>query len=47
MLYHGSKQTEPKKIYDSEEGFNMLYSREGMWGKACYFAQKASYSHDY
>eukprot|EP00347_Sterkiella_histriomuscorum_P016753 403351985 len=26
MLYHGTRQTAPAKIYDSEEGFNMLFS---------------------
>jgi hypothetical protein len=47
MLYHGTKLTPPEKVYDGEEGFDMLYSSTGMWGKACYFAEKASYSHDY
>ncbi|CDW73869.1 poly adp-ribose polymerase member 14-like protein [Stylonychia lemnae] len=47
MLYHGTRSTTPVTIYDSEEGFNMLYSSGGMWGQACYFAEKASYSHDY
>ncbi|CDW86806.1 poly adp-ribose polymerase member 14-like protein [Stylonychia lemnae] len=46
MLYHGTRATPPIAIYDSEEGFNMLYSSGGMWGQACYFAEKASYSHN-
>ncbi|CDW84031.1 UNKNOWN [Stylonychia lemnae] len=47
MLYHGTGQNSPKLIYDGEEGFDMRYSNEGMWGKANYFAQNASYSHGY
>ncbi len=31
----------------SEEGFNLNYSNEGMWGKANYFAFNSSYSNDY
>ena len=33
MLYHGTRGTDPKYIYDGEEGFNMLFSSGGMWGK--------------
>ncbi|CDW78777.1 poly adp-ribose polymerase member 14-like protein [Stylonychia lemnae] len=44
MLYHGSGKTDPKLIYDGEEGFDMRFSNTGMWGQACYFAQNASYS---
>ena len=47
MLYYGTNRTNPKYIYESEEGFSMHFSRGGMWGQACYFAEKASYSHDY
>eukprot|EP00347_Sterkiella_histriomuscorum_P016158 403354258 len=47
MLYHGTKQTPPEKIYDSEEGFNMQFSSGGMWGKAIYFSQNSSYSNNY
>eukprot|EP00347_Sterkiella_histriomuscorum_P003822 403362807 len=47
MLYHGTRKTKPSNIYDSEEGFNMLFSSGGMWGQAIYFAQNSSYSNDY
>eukprot|EP00347_Sterkiella_histriomuscorum_P006231 403353563 len=47
MLYHGTRGTAPKSIYDSEEGFNMLFSSGGMWGQAIYFAQNSSYSDGY
>eukprot|EP00347_Sterkiella_histriomuscorum_P004024 403362037 len=47
MLYHGTRAAEPKKVFDGEQGFNMLFSSKGMWGQAIYFAQNSSYSHDY
>ncbi len=48
FLYHGSSQTDPKLIYESEEGFDMRYANEnGYWGSAVYFAQDSSYSNAY
>ena len=46
-LFHGSRMRRAHYIYDSEEGFDMRYSSEGMWGQANYFAEKASYSNSY
>ena len=46
-LFHGTRGTDPKEIYDSEEGFDMRFSASGMWGQANYFASDASYSHLY
>ena len=46
-LFHGSRKCRAHIIYDSEEGFDMRYSSQGMWGKANYFAEKASYSNSY
>jgi hypothetical protein len=43
-LFHGTSKTDPKSIYESEEGFNINYSNAGLWGKANYFAFKSSYS---
>lgn len=37
-LYHGTSETPPRTVFMSEEGFNMNYSRDGMWGRANYFA---------
>ena len=31
----------------SEEGFNIVYSNDGMWGRAIYFAVNSSYSNAY
>ena len=46
-LFHGTRNTNPKEIYDSEEGFDMRFCTSGMWGLANYFAVNASYSHSY
>ena len=46
-LFHGSRMCSAHYIYDSEEGFDMRYSSQGMWGQANYFAEKASYSNPY
>ncbi len=46
-LFHGTRGTPPTIIYMSEEGFNLNYSNEGMWGKANYFAYNSKYSNDY
>lgn len=47
-LFHGTSNTLPEKIYaDEEEGFDMRFSRSGMWGQGNYFAEKASYSDNY
>ena len=45
-LWHGSK-TNAEDIYDSEEGFDVRFSSQGMWGRATYFAADASYSVKY
>ena len=31
-LFHGTRKTMPRDIYESEEGFDMRFSAEGMWG---------------
>ena len=46
-LFHGSRTTDPKEIYRSEQGFDFRYSSHGMWGTGSYFAVKASYSNHY
>jgi hypothetical protein len=47
MLYHGTSKTQPERIYQQKEGFDMRYSPGGMWGLANYFAVNASYSDAY
>ena len=48
LLWHGTRATPPATIYEGQEGFDKRFASEyGMWGSACYFAVKASYSHNY
>lgn len=47
MLYHGTSGTPPETIFKSEEGFDMTFAKEGMWGIANYFAKNSSYSNKY
>lgn len=47
LLFHGTRQTPPEKIYKSEKGFDFRFARQGLWGEGTYFAVNASYSHDY
>ena len=46
-LFHGSRKVSADVIVHSEEGFDMRFSSEGMWGQANYFAMKARYSDTY
>jgi len=46
-LFHGSSSTSPEEIYKSEEGFDMRFSHQGMWGQGNYFAESAQYSNSY
>ena len=46
-LFHGTRDNDTMRIYDSEEGFDMRFSADGMWGQANYFAVNASYSDRY
>ena len=43
-LFHGTKTTHPRSIYEHRVGFSMDYSNVGMWGKGLYFAVNSSYS---
>lgn len=48
LLYHGTRQNSPNKIYgDMEESFNINYSNMGNYGKGIYFAKNSNYSHTY
>jgi len=47
MLFHGSRGTDPRDIYNGEDGFDMRFSASGMWGQGVYFAENASYSNGY
>lgn len=45
-LFHGTRLTNPDVIWQSEDGFDMRHSADGMWGRGTYFASEASYSHE-
>lgn len=47
MLFHGSRTTDPKDIYNGDSSFDMRFSSNGMWGKGNYFAVNASYSNGF
>lgn len=43
-LFHGTARTHPSLIYNDQVGFDMRFSKSGMWGQGIYFAVNASYS---
>ena len=47
LLFHGSRQTRPEQIYNSEKGFDFRFSNQGLWGEGAYFAVNAQYSDRY
>ena len=47
LLFHGTQSNRPELIYGGAEGFNMHFSRKGMWGKGNYFAVNSKYSNRY
>lgn len=47
LLFHGTRDTDPKDIYKGDSSFDVKFSRDGMWGKGIYFAVNASYSNTY
>ncbi len=44
LIWHGTKSTPPFSVFQGDQGFNIVYSKPGMWGRALYFAANASYS---
>ena len=47
LLFHGTRDTDPKEIYKGDSSFDIKFSRQGLWGRGNYFAVNASYSHSY
>ena len=47
LLFHGSRQTRPEQIYNSEKGFDFRFANPGLWGEGAYFAVNAQYSDTY
>lgn len=46
-LFHGPNQTDPKLIYQSEDGLDIRFSNAGAYGNGIYFANNSSYSHSF
>ncbi len=47
LLWHGTSETPPKKIYEGEFGFDIRFYKAGMWDFAIYFAKNASHCNFY
>ena len=39
LLFHGTSATNPKSIYECEDGLDFRFSREGLFGEGLYFAE--------
>ena len=47
LLFHGTRETDPKQIYMGEVGFDCRFSSKGKWGQANYFAEDANFADKY
>jgi hypothetical protein len=46
-LFYGSSDTDPKLIYESENGLDIMFSKGGAYGKGIYLANNSAYSSNY
>jgi hypothetical protein len=46
-LFHGTKATDPKLIFASEDGLDIRFSNAGAYGNGIYFANNSQYSSGY
>ena len=46
QLFHGTSQTDPAVIFQSDSGLDSRLGR-GLWGQGTYYAKNSYYSHDY
>lgn len=46
-LFHGCGQTDPKVIYEGEDGLDIRFSNAGAYGQGIYFANNSGYSLGY
>jgi hypothetical protein len=46
-LFHGTNATDPKLIYESEDGYDIRFSNAGAFGNGIYFANNSAYSHSF
>lgn len=41
LMFHGSARGDPKVIYESEDGLDIRFARQGMYGVGIYFADNS------
>eukprot|EP00002_Diphylleia_rotans_P021266 TRINITY_DN4143_c0_g1_i1.p1 TRINITY_DN4143_c0_g1~~TRINITY_DN4143_c0_g1_i1.p1 ORF type:complete len:971 (-),score=182.02 TRINITY_DN4143_c0_g1_i1:584-3496(-) len=46
-LFRGTREIQPQEIYDSQEGFDMRFSKGGFYGTGVYFSENFDYAHRY
>jgi hypothetical protein len=46
-LFHGCGQTDPKIIYEGEDGLDIRFANAGAYGQGIYFANNSGYSLSY
>lgn len=46
-LFHGCRGTDPKIIYEGEDGLDIRFSNGGAYGQGIYFANNSGYSINY
>ena len=46
-LFHGTRATDPKLIFATEDGFDIRFSNAGAYGNGIYFANNSQYSSNY
>ena len=46
-LFHGTRQTDPKLIFGTEDGLDIRFSNSGAYGNGIYFANNSHYSSNY
>lgn len=46
-LFHGTRDTNPEHIYQSQDGLDHRFSADGLMGYGVYFADNAHYSNTY
>ena len=47
VLFHGTNKTDPLVIAKCQEGLDIKYARDGLYGRGIYFADNSQYSFNY
>ena len=46
-MFHGTRSVSPYELIASEEGFDIRYANQGLWGYGIYFAEQANNSDNF